>query len=141
MAQGMQQPPMQPQVPPMQQMGQMPPQQQPQMPPQMQQMQYTLNSVVESIKKLDSDIRTIKETQSQMPQKGSIEIGSRIVPAHGETSTIRETVNGTNILDKRLSGLNEDHIVSKQSLIAKDANELSRLNDFFESQPKTPGVE
>jgi hypothetical protein len=129
--------------PQMQQMGQMPPP--PQQPPNpMQQMQYTLNTIQEAIKNIDGRINKIEETQSQMPQNGSIEVGSRIVPTYGETGSVRETTSFTaqNILDKRLSGINEDHITSKHVLIEKDSNELSRLNDYLDSKKNNyPGVE
>ena len=140
--QQMMQPPQQPpapqppqQAPPMQQAGNHHP---------MQQMQYTLNHVVESIKKLDAEIRAVKETQEQQkPVPTSLEVGSRIRPGAGELSPsmlMRETTAGTPTSQK-LGGWNEDYITSRSARIASDSNDLTRLNDYLSSTEKTPGVQ
>ena len=122
-----------PQVP-QQQMGQMPPQQQPQMP---QQMQYTvmqeIAKIQEAIKKLDSDIRDVKETQNG-PM--TLELGNKIEPRHNgpiDIYAIQET--------KHMSPLNQDGIKSKYAKLQEDRNEICKLNSYFEATKKTPGVQ
>lgn len=123
---------------PMQQMGQVPPQVPQQVTPKqvpqpMQQMQYivqeALKPIRESIQKLDSDLREVKETQ-RTPQ--SLEIGSRV-----STPMLSTAITET----QRLSPLNEDNIKTKYARLENDRNEISRLNSYFESSKKTPGVE